>query len=107
MCSYRRVVVTYPGGRVMRLIVAEDRDNGHRCESCGLDAVGFARRHLPPHDTLQHQELYFGATVKRGRRLSAGEVDRLGLAPRPQPELVEDKQLSFPLKHSRLRGGSS
>ena len=77
MCSYRRVDVHYPDGRTMPLVVNEDRDNGHRCESCGLDAAGFSRRQLPPHDTLQHQELYFGATVTRGRRLSQREVERL------------------------------
>ena len=77
MCSYRRVDVRYPDGREIRLIVNEDRDNGYDCESCGLDVAAFTRCHLPPHDTIQHQVLYFGATVKRGRRLSPGEIKRL------------------------------
>jgi len=87
MCSYRRVDVHYPDGRTMPLVVNEDRDNGHRCESCGLDAAGFSRRQLPPHDTVQHQELYFGATVTRGRRLSQREVERLKLS-FPTPNLT-------------------
>lgn len=77
MCSYRRVDVQYPDGRQLRLVVNESRDNGYDCESCGLDLAAFKRRQLPPHDTIQHQVLYFGATVKRGRRLSAHEIERL------------------------------
>jgi len=79
MCDLRYVTVTYPDGRRIKLIerVLEDGEAG--CGVCGFSYSTFKTWKLPPHDDLEHLELYQGAKVKRGRRLSQAEIERRGL----------------------------
>lgn len=69
MCTFRRVKVTWPDGRSIKLIVEENGDRPKRCTVCQMSEATFRRRDLVPHDDLEHQVLYHGATVSRGRRL--------------------------------------
>lgn len=95
VCSYRWVDGYHQDGRHARVIVNDDPDLEKRCDTCGLTTSAFKRRKIPPHDTIDHQRLYFGASVKRGRRLSAREMERHGLKP-PVPDvrpLLERREL--------------
>ena len=69
MCTFRRVTVTWPDGRKVKLVVEENGPGGKSCSVCDLSEAGFRRRSLDPHNDLGHQVLYYGATVSRGRRL--------------------------------------
>ncbi|KKN36997.1 hypothetical protein LCGC14_0768080 [marine sediment metagenome] len=69
MCTFRRVKVTWPDGRSIKLIVEEDGARPKRCNSCQMSEATFRQRDMVPHDDLEHQVLYHGATVSRGRRL--------------------------------------
>ena len=76
MCDFRYVTVTYPDGRTTKLIAAVLEDGEAGCGVCGFSYSTFKTRKLLPHDDLEHLELYQGAKVKRGRRLSAAEIER-------------------------------
>ncbi len=79
MCDFRYVTVTYPDGRVAKLIEKIVDDGKLGCVICGARYATFKRRVIAPHDDLGHLELYQGAKAKRGRRLSAAEIERRGL----------------------------
>lgn len=89
MCSFRYVTVTYPNGLVVKVIerIAEHGKVG--CSMCGFGYTTLKKRGLPPHDGLGHLELYQGASVKRGRRLSAAEIERRGLVDFDQEAAVQ------------------
>lgn len=70
MCTLRRVTVKWPDGRSIKLIVEENGDRPRRCNVCQMSEATFRQRSMVPHDDLEHQALYHGATVSRGRRLS-------------------------------------
>lgn len=76
MCTFRRVTVTWPDGRTARVLLREGAGEPVYCNPCGLSVAGFRRRGLAPHDDLEHLELYYGAKVKRGRRLSVAQAAR-------------------------------
>ncbi len=87
MCTFRRVKVTWPDGRSIKLIVEENGTGAKSCSVCDLSEAGFRRRYLVPHDDLGHQELYHGAKVSRGRRLSpeqAAAIRRVQAAEDPE-----------------------
>ena len=88
MCEYRYVTVTYPDGRVVKLIERVLDDGKVGCAICGFGYGTFKRRVIAPHDDLGHLELYQGASVKRGRRLSAAEIERRGLVGATEQVLV-------------------
>lgn len=77
MCTFRRVTVSWPDGRVVKLVVEENGAGPKRCNACGLSEGGFRQRTLVPHDDLGHQELYHDAKVSRGRRLSPEQAARI------------------------------
>lgn len=70
MCTFRRVKVTWPDGRSIKLLVEENRAGPKRCNVCQMSEATFRQRDLVPHDDLEHQVLYHDATVSRGRRLT-------------------------------------
>lgn len=70
MCTFRRVKVSWPDGRTIKLVVEEDGARPKRCNICQMSEATFRKRDLVPHDDLEHQVLYHDATVSRGRRLS-------------------------------------
>ncbi len=89
MCTFRRVKVTWPGGRELVVIVKEDPDAPAYCGPCQMSEATFRSHHLPPHAPLGPLALYHGAKVPRGRRLSAAQAARFGgveYAPLPQKE---------------------
>ena len=77
MCTLRRVKVTWPDGRSMKLIIEENGDRPKRCNVCQMAEATFRQRSLVPHDDLGHQVLYHDATVSRGRRLSPDQADAI------------------------------
>lgn len=89
MCTFRRVKVTWPSGREVVMVVKEDPDTPAYCGPCRMSEATFRSREIAPHDTLGHLELYQGAKVTRGRRLSAAQAARYGGVehePLPQKE---------------------
>jgi len=86
MCSYRRVKVRWPDGRELVTVVREDPDKPVYCDPCQMSLATFRARDLLPHDNLGHLEVYGGAKVTRGRRLSAAQAAHFGAReyePRP------------------------
>ncbi|KKL61766.1 hypothetical protein LCGC14_2192020 [marine sediment metagenome] len=82
MCRYRRVTVKWPDGREGVVLLREDPEKPRRCDPCGLSEAAFRTRDMVPHDTLEHLELYHGAKVTRGRRLSEAQAEKaLGVTP--------------------------
>lgn len=96
MCTFRRVKVTWPSGRELVTIVKEDPDVPVYCGPCRMAEATFRSRRLPPHDTLGHLELYQGAKVTRGRRLSAAQAARFGGVEYEPLPYKEPWQAAFP-----------
>jgi len=96
MCTYRRVTLAYPDGRTLRMIVEEDPERPLRCSVCRMSEATFRAKTMTPHDDLGHQEIYHGAKVTRGRRLSAAQAAKARLALGDSVTAQDAFQVSLP-----------